>query len=76
MNLYDGRAKLCYALEKLRLRWEETKPDWRDAVSRDFQRDFLEPLEPQVAGTVQAIEKLSEILSRAEKECSDRKMDL
>lgn len=69
MNLQDGRAKLGYAAQKLRLRWDEANRHWNDAVSRDFERDHLVPLEPQIAATLQAIDRLADVISRAEREC-------
>ena len=69
MNFYDSKAKLCYALEKLRLRWQETHDQWHDAVARDFERTYLEPLGDQIAVTVQAVDRLADVLRRAEQEC-------
>ena len=71
MNLFDHKAKLRYAAEKLLLRWEETQSQWNDAVSRDFEREHLAPLDPPLAAALRAIEGLSEILVRAEQECRD-----
>ena len=70
MNLHDGKAKLSYATEKLGLQWDDVRAQWDDAASRDFQRDHLEPLQPLVANAVRAIERLAEILTRAQQECS------
>lgn len=69
MNLHDGKAKLAFAGKKLGLHWDDAHAQWDDAASRDFQRDYLEPLEPLVANTLRAIERLAEILSRAQQEC-------
>lgn len=69
MNFYDSKAKLSFALEKLKLRWGETQTDWRDAVSRDFQEQFLDPLEEQVATTMGAIDRLVDVLRGAEQDC-------
>ncbi|MGD9648782.1 MAG: hypothetical protein AB7U73_23930 [Pirellulales bacterium] len=71
-NLYDGKAKLRHAAQKLRLAWEEAQTGWNDAVSRDFERDYLDPLEPRIAAALRAIDQLGEVLTRAEQECSQR----
>ncbi|MBI2826098.1 MAG: hypothetical protein HYX69_15545 [Planctomycetia bacterium] len=71
MNLYDGKAKLSYAAKKLRLHWQEAQTEWSDAVSRDFEATYLAPLEPQLAATAQALDRLSEVLMRAQQECGN-----
>jgi hypothetical protein len=69
MSFQDHKGKLVYAGRKLRLRWDETTLEWNDVVSRDFERQYLEPLEPKLVAAAQAIERLAEILDKAEKEC-------
>lgn len=71
MNLFDHKAKLRYAAQKLLLHWEEAQTQWNDAVSRDFQRQYLEPLDPPLDAALRAIEVLSEVLARAEQDCRD-----
>ncbi|MBL9125364.1 MAG: hypothetical protein JNG90_17130 [Planctomycetaceae bacterium] len=71
MNLHDHKTKLRYAAQKLLLRWDETRPQWNDAVSRDFERAHLVPLEAPLSQALRAIESLSEVLSRAEQDCRE-----
>lgn len=71
MNLHDHKAKLRFAAQKLQLRWDETKTDWNDAVSRDFEREHLAPLELPLSSALRAIEVLSEVLGRAAHDCQD-----
>lgn len=68
-NLYDGKAALALAAKKLKLRWNEAQQDWNDSVSRRFERDHLAPLEPQINTVIQAIDRLADILQRAELDC-------
>jgi hypothetical protein len=65
----DSRTKLRYAAEKLWLKWEDTRSEWNDGASRDFERDHLLPLEPKVAAALRAMALLMEVLQRAEHEC-------
>jgi hypothetical protein len=69
MMFDDGKTKLTYAARKLRLRCHETQAQWNDQVTRDFDRKHLEPFDPKVIDAVRAIERLAEILTRAEREC-------
>ena len=71
-HLYDGKAKLRHAAQKLGLAWEEVQTGWHDSVSRDFERDYIAPLEPCIAAALRAIDQLSEVLTRAEQDCRDR----
>jgi len=70
MTLFDGKAKLTFAASKLALRWQDALGQWNDAVSRDFEERYLTPLEPKVGGALRAIDRLTEVLTRAEQECS------
>lgn len=71
-SLYDGKAKLRHAAQKLRLAWDEVQASWRDPVSLEFERDYLEPLEPKIAAALRAIDQLAEVLTRAEQDCRER----
>jgi len=65
----DNKARLMYAARKLWLHWEQTQADWNDQVARDFQRDHLDDFNPQLSAAVKAIERLAEVVTRAEHEC-------
>lgn len=69
-DLTTGAAKLQKSWKKLRERWEDTKPYWQDAVSRDFEENYLQKLEPQVASTLERMRNLAAVLSSADMEIS------
>jgi hypothetical protein len=72
MNIADlttGSAKIASAYKALKLHWEATKEDWRDDNCRRFEETYLEPLEPQIKITLEAIMNLAELYTRAEREC-------
>lgn len=71
ITLYDGKANLRYAAKRLMLAWQETRNDWNDSVSSAFERDHLTPLEPQIGATLHAVERLADILRRAETDCRE-----
>jgi hypothetical protein len=68
-DLTTGATKLHKAWKKLRERWEETKPHWSDSVSRDFEENCMEKLEPQVITTLERMRGLAAFLGGAEHEC-------
>lgn len=69
MSLYDGKAGLAHAAKKLRLRWEEARESWDDSASRQFEREHLLTLDNPLAGAILAIDRVSEVLGRAERDC-------
>lgn len=70
INLNAGKAKLAFAMKSLMLHWDDTKGSWNDPVSKAFEEEYLEPLEPKVAVALRGIERLNQILVSAEQECS------
>lgn len=70
ITLNTGWAELSNALKNLRICWDENSPAWKDAVRQEFEKEHKEPLETQVATTLRAIERLSELLIRAQNDCA------
>jgi hypothetical protein len=68
-DLTTGAAKLQKSWKKLRERWEDTKPHWSDSVSREFEKNCLEKLEPQIIMTLDRMKALAALLGAAEHEC-------
>jgi len=70
VNLTIGWTDLNRALKSMRQLWEETKLDWHDTVSQDFEENHWAPLERQAVATLRAIDRLAPVLAQAERECS------
>ena len=70
-DLHTGRNRLSRATKELRTQWQETKEVWNDANARNFAKRHLEPLGPQVTLMLNAINRLRDVLEKAERECSD-----
>lgn len=68
-NLSIGRTKLHHSLKKLSERWMQAREHWNDEQAVRFQEEHIEPLEPMVQRTMQGVERLTQILLQAEKEC-------
>ncbi|HTU27088.1 MAG TPA: hypothetical protein VMF30_16900 [Pirellulales bacterium] len=75
-DLTAGPAKLYSAWHKLRLRWEETQTQWHDAVSRDFDENYLARLDPYIRSTQEAMRALAEQASAAQQECDPDRLSL
>lgn len=70
MSLDSGPLKLKSAMKKLRLNWDELEARWNDKVRQEFEEAHLEPIEYQVTATLRAMDRLAEVLRRAEQDCS------
>ncbi|HEX3724712.1 MAG TPA: hypothetical protein VHV08_00650 [Pirellulales bacterium] len=68
-DLATGSAKLQKAWKKLCARWEETKLQWHDEVSLEFEQNYLTPLEPQIVSTLQRMRSLAAAASAAKNDC-------
>jgi len=69
VSLSTGRTKLDGAMKTLRLRWQEVQEAWNDPVRHDFEEHYWAPVEPAIAATLRAIDRLDQILCRARQEC-------
>ncbi len=70
-ELVTGGAKLRNALKVLLVRWETTKGEWNDPVSRQFETEFLDGLEPEVTNTLERLSNLAQVMVAAEQECGE-----
>ena len=62
-------ARLADALKKLELVWMESKEDWADPVSQKVEDEYLVPLHGQVRSMLDTVEKLSGVMTKAERAC-------
>lgn len=68
-DVSGGIGQLRDALEKLQAAWTQTREDWRDANSHQFEEEFLRPIAVEVSRAYTAIQRLSDILKQAERDC-------
>ncbi len=73
MSLHDAKARLVQSGKRLVQCWHLTQEQWTDAKSREFEKQYLEPLGPKIAAAVSAIDRLAEVLARARRQCADDK---
>ena len=69
MSLAVGRSKIVGALKELMVKWDRTKENWDDPLSRTLEERVLLPLEPKIRAAATAMEKMGEVLARARREC-------
>lgn len=70
MSLSTASVDLANAFKTVRLVWEETREEWHDPVRDAFEADRWVPLENHVRTVLQAMDRLTPILSKALRDCS------
>lgn len=65
-----GAGRLQDATKQILLRWDDTKEVWDDKRRADFEKTYLEPLEPQVRQTLDKLRRLSQVFNQAYQECA------
>jgi hypothetical protein len=74
MSLDTGRTQLNTSYKDLLELYEQTKLYWNDAVRRDFDERCWGELEPRIINTIAAIDRLSQTVNDAKRDCSERSM--
>ena len=58
------------ALHELETSWVITSAQWNDKARTDFDKNFIEPLLPQVKRAADAMAQISRLLRKAVNKCS------
>ena len=69
MSMGGSKARLMGTTRELLLQWGETKNQWRDARSSEFDLRYMQELSAHVERAVTVIEKLDEILKKVRHDC-------
>ncbi|MBN1766295.1 MAG: hypothetical protein JW860_13630 [Sedimentisphaerales bacterium] len=69
MSVNEAYAKLNRASKDLFVEWSQTKSLWRDKTCRQFEKQFIEPLERELLKSGQALEQIDAVLQRIQHEC-------
>ncbi len=70
-DVHTGAARLTDALEQLEVSWEQTKQSWNDEAQQRFEEEHLEPIAPAIRQTLDALNRLGDVLARVERGCGD-----
>lgn len=71
-DLNSGLGQLSHAFSQLKDRLGATQSQWNDQARRKFEQDYLQEIPARMQQMVAAVQRLSEVLEKAEKECDDR----
>ncbi len=68
-DLNSSAARLELALETLQKANAAAAAQWNDPANEHFQDKYYRPLEPKARRALDAIQRLAELLRKAEREC-------
>jgi len=71
-NVHAGASRLKHAVRTLQEHWRLAEPTWNDAVRQRFEERYVRPLDPAAAAALTGMQKLSEVLDKVRRDCSDR----
>ena len=74
-DLHSGTIQLTRAAKELREQWSVTSEHWKDKNRDDFDATYIQPLGPRITLLLAAVNSLSEVFGRAERELEDRKLE-
>ncbi len=69
MRVGATRSQIYDAQKTARGRWEATEAAWDDAVRREFDEKYMEPLDQLVNDGLRAIDQLSVLFGQIRREC-------
>ncbi len=71
MSINVAKANLMDAVKQLRIRWNHIASSWDDAARRQFEKDFIDPLDSKVLMAVKGLDHVAELQERVKRECGD-----
>jgi len=69
MNLSSNGARLSALTKDLSNRWSETREEWLDAKSQEFERKYMEQLVSSVENAVTIVEQLNKLIAKIRSDC-------
>lgn len=74
-DLQTGAGIVHRATAQLKEAWTETATHWRDEQQREFGRDRLDPLLPELSLLLATVQRFSELLGDAARDCRDEERE-
>jgi uncharacterized protein (UPF0335 family) len=69
MNLAANAARISALTKELSARWQETRDEWLDAKSHEFDQKYMEQLTSNVDTAVVVIEQLAKLVEKIRSDC-------
>ena len=75
MSLSVAKANLMDALKVLRLRMQKAREHWDDQTRRDFEQQFIAPLDARVIAAAKGLDHVADLTAQVRRDCGDDAMD-
>ncbi|HUB68271.1 MAG TPA: hypothetical protein VL981_12365 [Candidatus Methylacidiphilales bacterium] len=69
MSAAGNASNLAQLARELMNEWQQTKSQWRDVKSQDFESNYLEPLPGHVERVVMIMAEIDQFLKKVRSEC-------
>jgi hypothetical protein len=69
MSIRASGIRLSAVTRQILSDWSETKEYWKDAKSREFDRDYMSELQPGVDQAVATMEELEKLITKIRTDC-------
>ena len=69
MSMSASKTRLAGITKELLLKWDQTKDNWRDVKSQEFERKYLAELAASVDKTITVIEQLDKLIAKVRSDC-------
>ena len=70
MGVQDGRAQINKAFKEIMLRWMETKGQWNDVMSHNFEKDRHFPMEMDLRAAANGMDEMAQLLQQIRRDVS------
>ncbi|MCA9196094.1 MAG: hypothetical protein KDA87_01100 [Planctomycetales bacterium] len=74
-DLASSVARIQHATKELHDAWLDTKPYWHDKTSRDFEKNFLDPILPELRLLMAEVREVEEMYAKVKTDCSEHSQD-
>ncbi len=71
MSINVAKANLMDAVKQLRIRWTTIASNWDDGARRQFEKDFIDPLDAKIRMAIKGLDHVGELRDKAIRECGD-----
>ena len=68
MSLITGKLELQEQQKKLNMQWKQLQSQWQDSRAREFEREFVTPLQRQSKNCLEAVQSLEDLLQQIKKD--------
>ncbi len=69
MSATANTVGLQQAFRKLNVAWQQTRGQWRDVKSREFEQTYLEPLPQALTQASMVMDEIGNLIRKVKEDC-------